>query len=304
MSDVATDSLSPWRAWRFLLIFSFWRIARVRQLVPIAVALLLLTCVVVSTVTFRFGWDRTSVQRYTRSNPQTLQLLAGSVVAPRIDEMPQMKALHRETKPLAVFSRWIVFLLFLGFLLPLWNLSFAISALGTEKESRTLIWLLTRPLPRWSIYLAKFLAVLPWCLAFNIGGFLCICLCGGETGQRCFQLFWPAVMGGTIAFTAMFHLIGGIFHRPAVIALVYAFFFETVLSELPVPGTLKRLSINYYTRCLMYRPAESNNIPTESASLFVPVSETTAWVVLILVAGVLSAFGMWWFSTSDYRDEV
>jgi ABC-2 type transport system permease protein len=303
-SDPTVDpSAKPLRAWLFLVQFSLRRIARVRQMVGIAVTLLLISCVVVSTVTLRFGWDRTQ-QRSPRNNPNNAQLVAGSLAAPAIAETPVMRNFYRENQPHAVFARWVVFLVFLGFLLPLWNLSFAISALGNDRESRTLIWLLTRPLPRWSIYLAKFLAVLPWCLAFNLGGFACLCLCGGETGQVCFGLFWPAVVGGTVAFTAAFHLIGAVFNRPAVVALVYAFFFETVLSELPVPGTLKRLSVNYYTRCLMYSPAESHHIPTESASLFLPVSEATAWAVLILIAGAVSALGMWWFSTSDYRDEV
>ena len=30
-----------------------------------------------------------------------------------------------------------------------------------------------------------------------------------------------------------------------------------MLSELPIPGTLKRLDINYYTRCLLYSAAET-----------------------------------------------
>ena len=50
------------------------------------------------------------------------------------------------------------------------------------------------------------------------------------------------------------------FSRPAVVGLLYAFFFETILSELPVPGTVKRLSINYYTRCLMYSAAGEKDV--------------------------------------------
>jgi hypothetical protein len=37
---------------------------------------------------------------------------------------------------------------FLSFLLPLFSLSFATEALGSERESRSLVWLLSRPLPR------------------------------------------------------------------------------------------------------------------------------------------------------------
>jgi ABC-type transport system involved in multi-copper enzyme maturation permease subunit len=295
--------VSPIRAWCYLVRFSFQRIARVRQLVGIAVALLLVACILVASVTWRSGWDRSGLTR-SKNHPNNALLISGGGTTPMVLETAPVKQYLRENQPLSVFSRWVVFLVFLGFLLPLWSLSFAITALGSERENRTLIWLLTRPLPKWSIYLAKLLAVLPWCLAFNLGGFGLLCLCGGEVGQTCFQLFWPAVIGGTVAFTAAFHLIGSVFNRPSVVGLVYAFFFETILSELPVPGTMKRLSINYYTRCLMYAPAEEQNIPTESASLFVPVSESSAWLILIGIAVLLSLLGMRWFSRADYRDEV
>ena len=87
-------------------------------------------------------------------------------------------------------------------------------------------------------------------------------------------------------------------------ALVYAFFFETMLSELPIPGTLKRLSINYYTRCLLYSAADTENVPTETSSLFVPVSPQTAWIVLIAVTVGITALGMWLFGRTEHRDDI
>ncbi|MCE9532664.1 MAG: hypothetical protein K8T89_16320 [Planctomycetes bacterium] len=294
---------SPFRAWLFLVGFSFRQMSRVKQMVGIAVGLLLVTCLVTSLVTMRFGWDRTEM-RLQRSNPMTLQYAAGSMVGPVIEKSPLMESIRRESKPLAVFSRWLVFFLFLGFLLPLWNLSFATSALGSDRENRSLIWLITRPMPRSGIYLAKFVALIPWCLALNLGGFVLICLSGGETGRKALSLYWPAVLAGSLAFAAIFHLIAALFSRPAVVGLLYAFFFETILSELPVPGTMKRLSINYYTRCLMYSAARTEDVPVESTALFVPVSDELAWFVLISVTVGVTAIGMWLFSRSEYRDDA
>ncbi len=159
-------------------------------------------------------------------------------------------------------------------------------------------------MPRSGIYLAKFVALIPWCLGMNLGGFVLLCLCGGEIGRRALFLFWPAVLGGSLAFAAVFHLIAALFSRPAVISLLYAFFFETILSELPVPGTVKRLSINYYIRCLMYSEARAEDIPVESASLFVPVSDRIAWLVLIGATIAVTALGMWLFSRTEHRDDV
>jgi ABC-2 type transport system permease protein len=293
---------SPFRSWLFLVGFSFRQLARVKQMVGIAIGLLLLTCLVTSLFTVRFGWDRTEM-RLRRNNPMMIQFVAGGMAGPLIEKSALMQSILAESKPLAVFSRWLVFLLFLGFLLPLWNLSFATSALGSDRENRSLIWLMTRPLPRSGIYLAKFLAVLPWCLALNLGGFVLICLCGGATGRQALALYWPGILAGSLAFAAVFHFIAALFPRPAVVGLLYAFFFETILSELPVPGTVKRLSINYYTRCLMYSGAHSADVPVESDSLFVPVSNRVAWLVLIAATIVITGAGMWLFARREFRDE-
>lgn len=294
---------SPLRSWWFLVGFSFRRLMHVKQMVGIAVGLLLVTCLVTALITMNFGWDRTE-SRLRRNNPMTLQYAAGGMVAPVISSSSFLEAIRKENSPLSVFSRWLVFFLFLGFLMPLWNLSFATSALGADRESRSLIWLMTRPMPRSGIYLAKFVALLPWCLALNLGGFVLLCLSGGEAGRRALLLYWPAVVAGTLAFSAVFHLIAALFSRPAVVGLLYAFFFETILSELPVPGTVKRLSINYYTRCLMYSAAQREDVPTESAALFVPVSERVAWLVLVSATIVITLLGMWLFARSEYRDDA
>jgi hypothetical protein len=303
ISSAVHASPSVTRAWCFLIGFSFRRLARVKQMVAIAVGLLLVTCLITSLITMNLGWDR-SVSRLQRSNPMTIQFVAGGMAGPVIEQSGYIDAIRRENRPLAVFSRWLVFFLFLGFLLPLWNLSFATSALGTDRESRSLIWLMTRPLPRSGIYLATFLALLPWCLALNLGGFALVCLSGGEAGRQALFMYWPAVAAGTLAFAAVFHLIAALFSRPAVVGLLYAFFFETILSELPVPGTLKRLSINYYARCLMYSAARENDVPTESAALFNPVSDRIAWLVLIGATIMVTAVGMWQFSRSEYREDA
>jgi ABC-type transport system involved in multi-copper enzyme maturation permease subunit len=293
---------SPLRSWFYLVGFSFRQMARLKQMVGIAIGLLLLTCLVTSLITVQFGWDRTE-QRAMRNTLTTVQFVGGGMVAPVFENSPALDTIRRENKPLTVFSRWVIFFLFLGFLLPLWSMSFASSALGSDRENRSLIWLMSRPLPRSGIYLAKFLAVLPWCLAMNLGGYLFICLCGGATGRQALPLYWPAILAGSLAFAAVFHLIAALFSRPTIVGLLYAFFFETILSELPVPGTVKRLSINYYTRCLMYSAARAENVPVESDSLFVPVSDRLAWLVLLGATVVITAFGMWFFSRSEQRDD-
>ena len=135
------------------------------------------------------------------------------------------------------FSRWVVLGAFLGFVLPLFTLAYSTAAFGTERESRTLVWLMTRPIPRPAIYLAKYLGTLPWSVLFGIGGFAALCLAGGEYGRKALTLYWPAAVIATVTFSALFHLIGAIFRRPVVVGLVYVFFFEALVGSLP--GSLK-----------------------------------------------------------------
>lgn len=204
--------------------------------------------------------------------------------------------------PFFFFSNQMVFFVFVGFLLPIWSLSFATDALGGEREGGSLIWLLSRPMSRPSIYLAKYVALLPWSLALNVGGFGLLCLLAGKPGHLAFRLYWPAVFAGTLAFTALFHLMGACFRRAAVVALVYAFFLETIFGQMP--GFMKRISISFYTRCLMFDAARDLGVQPEKPSIYLPVDGTTAWCVLVTLTAVLLAAGMMIFARLEYREQT
>jgi hypothetical protein len=106
------------------------------------------------------------------------------------------------------------------------------------------------------------------------------------------------VLCATLAFAALFHLIGSYFRRPAIVALVYAFFLETIFGNMP--GYLKRLSISFYTRCMMYDAAAEYGVQPESPSVFLPVSGTTAMVVLLGATVGLLALGTYLFSRTEH----
>ena len=92
-------------------------------------------------------------------------------------------------------------------------------------------------------------------------------------------MYWPAAALATVAFAALFHLIGAIFRRPVVVGLVYVFFFEALVGSLP--GSLKLLSLTFYARSLMYNEAAAAGLPgRDAASVSQAVSSTTAWAVL------------------------
>src|SRR5207248_1983694 len=129
----------------------------------------------------------------------------------------------------------------------------------------------------WSIYFAKYIALLPWALSFTLGGLWLMCEAAGPPGRMSFSLYWPAVGLGTLAFTSLFHLFSAMTRRPTVVGLVYCFFLETLLGDMP--GLMKRVSVSYYVRCLIFDAAAGLGIQPEKPSVYLPVSGHTAAMV-------------------------
>jgi hypothetical protein len=304
---------SALRAWLALVWLSLLRQARLRQMVGIALMLLAFAVLLVAVNT-RLGvwsmWRWREPYRAGLTFPQhadRAQILFGVISRGPAD--PALPAallgscraiLHQSG--FMVFTRYVIFSIFLSFLLPLWSLSFATEALGGEREANTMIWLLTRPLPRPAVYLAKFVALLPWTVGLNVGGFGLLCLAAGRPGWLAFRLFWPAVVWATLAFSALFFLIGAYFRRPAVVALVYAFFLEALFGNLP--GYLKRVSVGFFTRCMMFEAAQDYGVQPQRPSVFMPVDGTTAGFVLAAATVLLLLLGMCFFSRSEYHEVV
>lgn len=320
----STSALSSFLA---LIWLSWKRQARARQMVWIALGLLTVSLVGVSLQTARGRWGMHH-WRWPRGTNRTY--LDATVELPAVlgalDHTPAGHALHHAVwgatravlspdarvgappdygdrlacAAFQVFSQSVVFAIFLTFLLPLWSLSFGTEAIGGDRESQSLIWLLSRPIPRPMIYLAKFVALLPWCLALNVGGFALLCLAAGAPGRTALRLYWPAVALASLTFASLFLLIGAYFRRPAVVAIVYSFCLEVVLGNMP--GYLKRVSVGFYARSLMYERAGEFGIQPERPGVFLPVDGTTAGLVLAGAAVVLVGLGMWLFSRTQYHE--
>ncbi len=311
VSDPAPTA-TGWRAWWYLVGLSFWRQARLRQMVWVALGLLVFAAAFVAINTARDRWN-IRTWRIGRGQPalgvwtDSLEAILYAIprAAPIGPADPGVVAAFQQILlhtpwPFIVYTQGIVMGLFLGFLLPLWTLSFATEALGGEREQNNLLWLLSRPMPRSAIYLAKFVALLPWTLGFNLGGFVILCLLAGPPGRQALVLFWPVVLWASLAFAALFHLLSAAFRRPTILALLYVFFLEIILNLMP--GYLKWATIGFYARCMMFELAEPYGVPPPRADLFVPVSAATAQVVLIAATVALLGLGVWVFRRSQYQD--
>jgi ABC-2 type transport system permease protein len=300
---------SAWRAWWFLVRLSFLRQARAHLMVWVALGLLALTLFIVGLSTrmgvYNRAFERDARGRFYAQNLNDLALATAlpwepSASAVRDMALAAYSASVYEGSSFYVFTRWVVFEVIATFLIPLWSIGFATEGVGREREAQNLLWVLIRPLPRWAIYLAKFVALLPWCLLLNLGGFALICLAGGRVGLTALNLYWPAVLWGTLAFASLFHLLAAAFRHAAVLALLYSFFIEMVVGNLP--RDMKRFSLSFYMRCMMYDEAGGLGIHPENPLVYQTVSGTTACLALAGATVATLAIGAYVFGRKEYLD--
>lgn len=197
------------------------------------------------------------------------------------------------------FSEFMI-LVFASFVVPVCALAFGTASVGGDREDRTLVFLLVRPIPRALILLAKFTATVPLVLGMVVGSFWLYCLLAGEVGQVAFRLYLPALVYMTLAYVCLFHLFAVTFRHSTIVALVYALFMEVLLGN--IPGIVKRVAVNYYGRSLMYAAGAPEGLTTPDPQWFEPLSvETASWALLgIAVGGLLLATVI--FSRREYRD--
>ena len=86
-----------------------------------------------------------------------------------------------------------------------------------------------------------------------------------------------------------------------ILALAYALFLETFIGNMP--GIVKRLTVSYYTRCLIFEGAKDLGIEASGPfdpDLFLPISGDTAQIVLWLITLGLWLAGLVVFSLREY----
>lgn len=210
---------------------------------------------------------------------------------------------------MALFSNNVLINLYVAFVLPILTVCVGTQSMGGDWEDRSLVWLLTRPIPRPLVYLAKFVAIMPWAFGLTLGGMAVIGLAAGTEGLRAFRYFWPAIAWGTLAYLALFQLLGCAFHRSTIIGVVYCFVIETLFGSMP--GMVKRGSISFYVKCLVYDYARQlgmdklngdRGIAPEPTSFFNAVPGQTAWTMLVIISGSLFVLGLIVFARKEYRD--
>jgi ABC-2 type transport system permease protein len=149
----------------------------------------------------------------------------------------------------------LMWLLFVRFVVPVLGVFYGTALMADEVDDKTITYLFTRPVPRASVLLGKYLAYLACVVLMLLPSvviiYFLIVPVGGSIGQA-FPLL-AADLGmlaiGVAAYGAVFAFVGAWLKRPLIVGLVFAFGWEQTV--LLIPGYLKRLTVAYYLQALV-----------------------------------------------------
>jgi len=201
-------------------------------------------------------------------------------------------------------------LLVFGFLLVILSVVFSTGVITQEIEQKTIVYLLTRPVPRWRIILMKFgaavvaITLTVWAAALAVA---LVTFGPGGLGESRLAQDLPILLIGALAYGAVFLLLATFLNRPLMLGLFFAFGWESWVPNLP--GHFQKLSLMAYLRHLAPHP-QPQTAPRGMSDLFrvlnPDISDAMAWFVLLGVIVVALAAALTIFSTNEYvpRDDV
>src|SRR5689334_8083095 len=146
------------------------------------------------------------------------------------------------------------FPLVFSFTLCILSVIYGTGVISQEIEQRTIVYLLTRPHPRWRILLAKFLvALLVVGLVTTLSTVLLALAVYGPArfGAASIGGDLKALLMGTLTYGSLFLLLGAALPRPLMYGLLFVFGWETWVPQLP--GQFARVSIMTYLKALSGR---------------------------------------------------
>jgi len=188
----------------------------------------------------------------------------------------------------------MIWMFYVRFIVPVLAVFYGTSLVADEVEDKTITYLFTRPIPKGSILVGKYLAYMA-CTVFVVLPsvvivWLLIAPIGGSLGATFIDVTKDLAIlaAGLAVYGALFAWFGAALKRPLLFGLVFVFLWENAI--LLIPGNLKRFSIAYYMQGLV-----PHAMPSDSAvSLFQSIFRQTPGLAESLVwMGVIELGCLW-----------
>ena len=185
----------------------------------------------------------------------------------------------------------LIWWVYLRFVVPALGVFYGTALIADEVEDKTITYLFTRPVPRPSILVGKYLAylvcttlvVLP---SVTIVFFLLVPL--AEIGASFTALLTDLglLALGLAVYGALFALVGALLQRPLIAGLVFAFGWEQI--AMLMPGYVRRFTAVYYLQGLVPHTIPSEGIASLLAYVFNDSPTATTCLVSLGIATVVS----------------
>ncbi|HWD37264.1 MAG TPA: ABC transporter permease subunit [Fimbriimonas sp.] len=188
-------------------------------------------------------------------------------------------------------------------ILPLAAAILSAAVVAQEIEQRTIVYLLTRPVPRWKLLLFRTLAAIT--VVFVLGSIVAFAASLGTAGLKNEMLVrdLKAILVGSIAYVSLFTFISLLMNRSMIVCLLFAFIWETAVPNMP--GDLYLLTITGYLSSIAERPSlgqSAGGVFDALAGMLGTnsVSPTIAWAALLCLTAACLGVGCLWFSHFEY----
>ncbi len=193
--------------------------------------------------------------------------------------------------------------IFVFHILALASAIFTTAIISQEVEQKTIVYLLTRPVPRWKLLLIRYVASV---IVVSTVGILCTVLSsvGAYHGWGSNPLLLKdciALIVGAFAYGALFLVVSLMFNRAMIICLLFAFGWETAVPNMP--GQMYLVSIYSYLQGIAEHPSAGANkllsLLTASNGDNV-LSASTSYMAMTGFVAVLLGLASWWFTNFEY----
>lgn len=210
--------------------------------------------------------------------------------------------------PADVYDSLVVGLIF-SFALTILSVINGTGVVSQEVEQRTIVYLLTRPLPRWRLLLVRFLVSTFIVAAVSVVATILLAVAVFGPTHLAAAGIGPdliALLLGSLAYGSLFLLLGTALPRPLTWGLMFVFGWETWVPKLP--GSFALISVMSYLKALASREVSADPAANPGDNILlafsrapqVHIATSTAWAVLLLIFAVSLIAALVIFSSREY----
>lgn len=203
-------------------------------------------------------------------------------------------------------------MVYVHFMIVVVSLAFGLSALGEPIDEGSIVYYWTRPLTRFSIYLGRLWAaqtIAALLLVLSLAACFLVMVVGdfGVIDMKFLRIYLETclvIVFGALVYTAIFAALGTALRKPMLLAILYAFGWESISGNAPL--RLQLMTVVFHLRNLIHNPAAgSENMPNllqELKRALLNETPPPSWqslAALLAVVAVSVAAGVWFLRRKE-----